>query len=98
MGALRVWLRAGGGPHGAAVMLADVPFEAAHDVAGIGLRLHPLDVGFDLRTGGAQIVIDDSPTLRASYATRSGERRVVEGSRADVIHHLRAHGYTVAGP
>lgn len=78
-------------------MITDTPFDDAKNVFSIGLRLHPLDVGFDLRAERMPVEIppDGSGTLRASYATRDGERRVVDGPREDVIRHLRAHGYDV---
>lgn len=75
--------------------VADVPFAAAGDVRAIGLRLAPLDVGFDLRATGAAVAVGPGATLRASYATRDGARRVVSGPRAGVLAVLRAHGYDV---
>lgn len=79
-------------------MVRDIPFESASDVTAITNRLHPLDVGFDLRGEGVVAQIDcdaDESELRVSYATRSGERRVVSGPRREVIAHLRSAGYSV---
>jgi hypothetical protein len=74
--------------------IADVPFTEAVGVAQIGMRLAPIDVGFDLRAEGMAITTGASAaTMRVSYATRRGERRVVSGPRADVLMHLRRQGY-----
>lgn len=77
--------------------IADLPFDEAVSVTSIGMRLAPIDVGFDLRSEGMAIKADSSAaTIRASYATRRGERRVVSGPRADVLAHLRRQGYRFA--
>lgn len=83
-----------------ATPLTDVPFEKARDVGNITLRLHPLDVGYDLRAEGmsiAQPAGAPDGTLRASYAARDGERRVVEGPYRQVIAWLRGAGYAIDG-
>lgn len=74
----------------------DIPFDAASDVTSIRYRLHPLDVGFDLRGEGITTKIGPEPVLRASYADRAGERRVIEGPREAVIEHLRRVGYRIS--
>ena len=72
----------------------DVAFDDASDTNEIRYRLHPLDVGFDLRAQDIPAVIDasDEP-IRVSYAARNGERRVIEGPQVDVLQRLRAQGY-----
>ena len=74
--------------------VADLPYDEAHDVTRISLRLAPIDVGFDVRAQRMKIGgIGTAATLRASYATRKGDRRVISGPRAEVVRRLRAHGY-----
>lgn len=74
----------------------DMSFEAATDVTSIRYRLAPIDVGFDLRAEGVEVVIDAAEyPLRVSYADDEGERRVLEGSRREVVDRLRALGYVV---
>src|SRR5690606_34313458 len=72
-------------------------FEAAGDVTSIKNRLHPIDVGFDLRTLGmsAEVHCTDGEDMRASYADEDGNRRVVQGPRREVIARLREVGYDV---
>lgn len=76
--------------------LIDQPFDRATDVTSIAVRLHPLDVGFDLRAECITTVVDcTGPSLRVSYADRRGERRVMSGPRRAVIQRLRDLGYSV---
>lgn len=77
--------------------MRDIPFAAAADIGSIQNRIHPLDVGFDLRVQGlaAEIVCEAGAELRVSYADRLGDRRVVAGDRREVIAHLRSVGYAV---
>lgn len=73
----------------------DVAFDASARVGEIRYRLHPLDVGFDLRGERIATEVDVSaPTIRVSYARRrDGERRVIEGPTATVLALLRREGY-----
>ena len=64
----------------------------AIDVNSIGLRVAPLDVGFDLRVQGMLVAISDDTTI-ASYATRKGKRFVVEGTAEEICAELKRHGY-----
>jgi hypothetical protein len=73
--------------------VSDVPFELALEVTSIRYRLHPLDVGFDLRESSARIVIGREPRLRVSYPARDGSRRVLEGPREAVLRRLRRLGF-----
>lgn len=77
--------------------ITDVAFEDDADVNSIGLRLHPIDVGFDLRGDGMAVYIPYAPTMRVSYATRTGERRVVSGPQPAVVRHLSEAGYHIEG-
>lgn len=77
-------------------MIRDIAFDDADDVGSIQYRLHPLDVGFDLRPENLAVQLEKGASpLRVSYATRSGERRVVEGPAKDVAACLRRAGYRV---
>lgn len=76
-----------------AAALTDVPFDRAVDVDQIELRLHPLDVGFDVRAHGMRVAVLSGARLRASYPREDGERWVVEGPRAAVIARLEALGF-----
>ncbi len=76
--------------------LVDVPFDEARNVTSIHYRLAPIDVGFDVRGEGVEVELGGEAAIRVSYATRSGDRRVVEGPRHRVVAHLRAHGYAIA--
>lgn len=74
--------------------ITDQPFEDAADVGSIRYRLHPLDVGFELRGSGTAIKIaPNDVVLRVSYADASGERRVMRGPREAVLYRLRRLGY-----
>lgn len=75
--------------------IRDVSFCDATDVYGITIRLHPLDVGWDIRCHGCAVSLPPTGVVRVSYASRDGERRVVEGPSDDVAAHLRYHGYDV---
>jgi len=57
-------------------------------------KLHPLDVGFDIRMHDMAASIDaaDDP-IRVSYASADGRRGVIEGPQAEVLEFLRALGY-----
>ena len=74
--------------------ITDVPFDLADDVGSIRYRLHPLDVGFDLRDEGMVVAVaaGDDP-LRVSYPGAQGERRVIEGPAQAVLRRLRARGF-----
>ena len=74
--------------------LTDLVFEDATCVRDIRYRLHPLDVGFDLREQRMTVAIDasDDP-LRVSYPGKDGERRVLDGPQQDVLRRLRALGF-----
>lgn len=77
-------------------LVRDVNFDDALDVGSIRYRLHPLDVGWQLKGSGTPVVIDESePSLRVSYADRNGERRVMEGPRAAVTARLEKLGYEI---
>lgn len=73
----------------------DGDFDDAGDVRSIRWRLHPLDVGFDLRAERMTVSLEDDIYPRVSYA-EDGARRVIAGPRALVIARLRAAGYEVA--
>lgn len=77
--------------------LRDVPFEVAEDVGSIRYRLHPLDVGFDLREQCTAIEFGDEPEIRVSYPAEDHERRVMSGPRALVIARLEELGFRIAG-
>lgn len=74
--------------------MTDLPFDDATDVGSIRHRLHPLDVGFDLRSEGTAVAVGDEPVLRVSYPSAKGERYVVEGPREEVLARLRKLGFT----
>ena len=61
------------------------------------LSLRPLDVGFDLRLSGHEIIIVDD-YLVAAYLDHDGEPRTVRGVAGQVAHVLRDAGYTVGFP
>lgn len=69
-------------------------FEDALSVRDIRYRVHPLDVGFDLREQGMVVAIDaaDDP-VRVSYPAKDGTRRVMEGPLQQVLRKLRARGF-----
>lgn len=74
--------------------ILDIPFDDADDVGSIEYRIALIDVGFDLRAEDMAVAVDPSDDpLRVSYATLSGERRVIAGPQSEVLEHLRAHGY-----
>lgn len=74
--------------------VTDVEFESAHNVDEITYRLHPIDVGFDLRTAGMLVEIEaGDDLLRVSYPDRDGDRRVMEGPQPEVLRRLRALGF-----
>lgn len=73
----------------------DVDFDAAEDVSSIEVRLHPLDVGYEVKRSGMVVRIDETPTLRVSYAARNGDRRVMEGPLDAVVGRLRKLGYKI---
>jgi len=75
--------------------LTDISFDDAVDLHEIPYRLHPIDVGFDLRRQSWAVQIDRAEEVRVSYADRSGARRVVAGPCAEVVAWLRATGYKV---
>ena len=59
----------------------------------IGLRLAPLDVGFDLRAEKMRVVVPRETDV-ASYSPRDdGERYVVIGRVDDIVAVLRGEGY-----
>lgn len=72
-----------------------VPYDLAEDAAEIELRLHPIDVGWDLRVQGVPVLVPPG-TTRAAYADKRGARMVVSGTRDDVVRVLRDAGYAVA--
>lgn len=74
--------------------VVDRDFDSVENVYSIRYRLHPLDVGFDLRAHKMAVAIAhaDDP-LRVSYPARDGGRRVMEGPRAAVLRRLRARGF-----
>jgi len=74
-------------------MITDIPFDDASDVHSIQYRLHPIDVGFDLREEGMVVRFSDEPTLRVSYPDDEQERRVMSGPAAAVLQRLRALGF-----
>lgn len=74
-------------------LVRDVPFEEASDVTAIPCRLHPLDVGFDLRAEGVAIALPAGEVLRVSYADEGGERRVMSGPREAIRRRLQRLGY-----
>ena len=75
--------------------MIDMPFAEAVDVADIGYRLHPIDVGYDLRAERTPVSIQHEGSIRVSYAAHNGERRVAEGEAALVVALLRSAGYLV---
>jgi len=75
-------------------MITDIPFDVAEDVTSIGYRLHPLDVGFDLRVQEMAVAVAraDDP-IRVSYPDREGKRRVISGPQDVVLRRLRRLGF-----
>lgn len=74
--------------------IIDVSFDEAEDVTSIAYRLHPIDVGFDLRADDTAIAITraDDP-IRVSYPARDGSRRVMTGPQRPVLARLRRLGF-----
>lgn len=72
----------------------DVDFNDAKDVNSIGVRLHPIDVGFDLRKSNVTVQLPDESEIRVSYPDKHGERRVMHGSRQFVKGRLEELGFT----
>lgn len=71
---------------------ADMPW-SQYDIE---YRLHPLDVGFDLRRQGTPVAVRASADpLRVCYPDADGNRRVMEGPQAGVIARLEALGFDV---
>lgn len=80
-------------------MVTREPFEAAPDVRSIGLRLHPLDVGWDVRGEGVVVVVPlGAEPLRVSCADEDGARVVLSGPASEVREALRSLGYVVHAP
>lgn len=77
--------------------ISDIPFDDATNVSNIQFRLHPLDVGFDLRSEQMTIDLGDEATLRVSYPDEHGERRVVSGPREAVVRRLEGLGFRFKG-
>ena len=73
--------------------MTDVPFETAENVLNISLRLHPIDVGFDLRVQQMAINVGAEDPLRVSYPAEDGSRRVIEGPRSEVLDQLEDLGF-----
>lgn len=65
------------------------------DVGSIRYRLHPIDVGFDLREHDMPCVIGAERRLRVSYPEHDGRQWVVEGPRESVIAYLTSLGFTI---
>ena len=76
-------------------MITDESFDDTSDVGSIRYRLHPIDVGFDLREDGLAISIasSDDP-IRVSYPDRDGDRRVMAGPQGAVLERLRKLGFS----
>jgi hypothetical protein len=70
-------------------------FESDPDPQSIVLRLHPLDVGFDLRGRMAVELLDTAPEVRVSFAAKNGDRLVAKGPISMVAAVLTAAGYQV---
>jgi hypothetical protein len=79
----------------AASPINDVAFDDADDVCSIRYRLHPIDVGFDLREIGHVVDLGEDDPLRVSYPNEEGHRRVLWSPRAAVAERLRALGFKV---
>lgn len=79
--------------------MIDVPFDETRAVLGISaaaipLRLHPIDVGFDLRDHDMAVGMSDATDpLLVSYPDERGERRVMQGPREAVLSRLRELGF-----
>lgn len=74
--------------------ITDIAFDDAVNVIGIKYRLHPIDVGFDLRAEDTPVAV--SPTddpMRVSYPAADGSRRVMEGPQPAVVARLRKLGF-----
>lgn len=76
--------------------VTDTPFESTPDVGSIQYRLHPIDVGFDLREDDLTVNFAYEPTLRVSYPDKQGGRRVMHGPINDVLERLEQLGFSVA--
>jgi hypothetical protein len=75
-------------------MLIDRPFVDDSDSQDIRYRLHPIDVGFDLRAQDCMIAIDPSDDpIRVSFPGIHGERRILEGAQAEVLRALEGLGF-----
>lgn len=70
------------------------PFEEYGPVSIIGLRLAPIDVGFNLVAERISVEVPDDTTV-ASYE-QLGDRYVVEGTRDEIVRVLRIAGYKIA--
>ena len=75
------------------------PFDRYGDVGRIGVRLAPLDVGFDLRATGHVVRLPPG-TKVASYGDRArsesdDDRYVVEGTASEIACVLRNAGYRI---
>jgi hypothetical protein len=64
-------------------------------VSEIRLRLHPLDVGWDLRAEAVVVELPAQPRSLVSAADARGQRVVVEGQTHAVAAWLRRAGYVV---
>ena len=62
------------------------------DLHDVDVRVAPIDVGFDLRLHDTVVTVPDG-CGQATYADRAGERWYVEGTAAEIVAELQAHGY-----
>lgn len=72
-----------------------VPFDRYDSPQTIGLRLAPIDLGFDIRFLDLMTVRITAARAVVSYVDLSGRHHVVEGTAAEVADVLRAAGYSV---
>ena len=75
----------------------DEPYEsiAADVVHSIETRLHPIDVGYDLRARGVAVALPPDETTIVSYPDVAGARRVMRGPRDQIRDRLRRLGFDV---
>jgi hypothetical protein len=74
----------------------DVPIRLIPDPSSIGWRLHPIDVGFDLRSRRVPIIMPATDHAIVSYASSGGDLRVMSGPTHVLEQRLAGAGYLIA--
>jgi hypothetical protein len=73
--------------------VSNIAFEDFPDPLSIQYRLHPSDVGFDLREQNMTVVVADADEISASYPAEDDTRRVITGPIRPVLRILRGLGF-----